>query len=105
MSELFQFIYREDFSGIESWDVSNVKNMSGMFYEVWNFNGDLSNWNINDKISIDDLCLENYPKNFTIPKDENGKYKPKKALALYYLVRNENIALNCLLYTSPSPRD
>lgn len=93
MSELFQFIYREDFSGIESWDVSNVKNMSGMFYEVWNFNGDLSNWNINDKISIDDLCLENYPKNFTIPKDENGKYKPKKALALYYLVRNENIAL------------
>ena len=93
MSELFQFIYREDFSGIESWDVSNVKNMSGMFYEVWNFNSDLSNWNINDKISIDDLCLENYPKNFTIPKDENGKYKPKKALALYYLVRNENIAL------------
>ena len=80
-------------SDISKWDVSNVKDMSEMFYKAEKFNSDFSNWDINDKIKISSLCLENCPKNFTIPKDENGKYKPKKALALYYLVRNKNIAL------------
>ncbi|WP_366535041.1 BspA family leucine-rich repeat surface protein, partial [Campylobacter jejuni] len=32
MSELFLYSKREDFSGIEKWDVSSVRNMSYMFY-------------------------------------------------------------------------
>ena len=30
---------------ISSWDVSNVTSMGGMFYEVTSFNGDISTWN------------------------------------------------------------
>ena len=93
MSGLFEYSRRIDFSGIETWDVSNVKDMSSMFYYARNFNGDISGWDIQDEISIGSLCLQNYPKNFTILKDKNGKYKPKKALELHFLVRNKNIAL------------
>ena len=76
-------------SDISGWDVSNVENMSRMFYGARKFNGDISGWDIKDEICIDSLDLQNYPKNFTIPKDENGKYKPKKALELYFLVRKD----------------
>ncbi|WP_299040694.1 BspA family leucine-rich repeat surface protein [uncultured Campylobacter sp.] len=31
MSELFVDVGRSDFSGLETWDVSNVEDMSGMF--------------------------------------------------------------------------
>ena len=70
MSKLFSYPYlRKDWSGIESWDVSNVEDMSGMFMclettldlSKWDtsnvvdmsnmfayskFNGDISHWNI-----------------------------------------------------------
>lgn len=36
---------RKDFSGIESWDVSNVVNMEGMFDECYVFNQPLGKWN------------------------------------------------------------
>ena len=32
--------------GLEDWDVSNVKDMSGMFEECEKFNCDLSKWNV-----------------------------------------------------------
>ena len=32
--------------GLEDWDVSNVENMEGMFYNCENFNSDLSNWDV-----------------------------------------------------------
>ena len=48
MSDLFC----EDFDGydlskldISLWDVSNVKDMSGLFFQCTNFNSDLSKWN------------------------------------------------------------
>lgn len=47
MSNLFRFSERRDFSGIETWDVSNVKNMSGMFWGS-KFNGDISNWDVSN---------------------------------------------------------
>ena len=46
MSKLFFASNRKDFSGIESWDTSNVKNMSDMFYGCINFNQNISNWNV-----------------------------------------------------------
>ncbi|WP_299041545.1 DarT ssDNA thymidine ADP-ribosyltransferase family protein [uncultured Campylobacter sp.] len=46
MSELFYKIRREDFSGIESWDVSNVTDMYMMFSERDNFNQPLNSWDV-----------------------------------------------------------
>ncbi|WP_279062318.1 DarT ssDNA thymidine ADP-ribosyltransferase family protein [Campylobacter lanienae] len=46
MSELFAWSWRGNFSGIENWDVSNVTNMSKMFYNCKNFNQPLNNWNV-----------------------------------------------------------
>ena len=37
---------RKDFSGIESWNVSNVRDMSLMFHNCHFFNADISNWNV-----------------------------------------------------------
>ncbi len=48
MSGLFEYSRRKDFSGIESWSVSNVENMSGMFYEATNFNSNISGWDVNN---------------------------------------------------------
>ena len=46
MSELFRNL---DFNGdISNWDVSNVKNMYGMFYKCTNFNTDISNWDVSN---------------------------------------------------------
>ncbi|MEI0524983.1 BspA family leucine-rich repeat surface protein [Brachyspira murdochii] len=47
MSELFRSSEREDFSGIETWDVSNVEDMSSMFKGCKEFNQPLNNWNTN----------------------------------------------------------
>ena len=38
---------------ISKWDVSNVKNMSEMFYGCKNFNCDLSNWDVSSVEKID----------------------------------------------------
>ena len=51
MSELFSSYYvtcySRDFSGIESWNVSNVTNMSHMFYNS-SFNQDISSWDVSN---------------------------------------------------------
>lgn len=46
MSELFWGSERKDFSGIETWNVSNVADMNHMFKETRTFNGNISNWNL-----------------------------------------------------------
>ena len=46
MSELFIDSDRKDFSGIETWDVSNVLDMREMFKNVETFNQDISSWNV-----------------------------------------------------------
>ena len=66
MSELFE---RTDFNGdISNWDVSNVKNMSYMFWGCKKFNQDISNWdvsNVSNREQIFGYC----------PIEE--KYRPK----------------------------
>ena len=46
MSNLFENSFREDFSGIENWDVSHVENMSFMFDCARYFNHPISNWDV-----------------------------------------------------------
>ncbi|ECP7578008.1 BspA family leucine-rich repeat surface protein, partial [Campylobacter jejuni] len=41
MSCLFRNSTREDFSGIETWNTSNVKTMAGMFWGCESFNQDI----------------------------------------------------------------
>lgn len=48
MSHLFQDSLREDFSGIETWNVSNVTNMECMFWNAKDFNADISKWNVSN---------------------------------------------------------
>ena len=48
MSKLFFKSKRKDFSGIENWDTSNVKNMRAMFYDCSNFNQNISNWDVSN---------------------------------------------------------
>ena len=53
---------------VSNWDVSNVTNMHSMFFRCESFNQDISNWdvsNVNDYINIFSYC----------PIEE--KYKPK----------------------------
>ncbi|WP_300758639.1 BspA family leucine-rich repeat surface protein [uncultured Brachyspira sp.] len=61
MSELFRNSKREDFSGIETWDVSNVENMSSMFKGCKEFNQPLNSWNTNkvkDMARMFDGCVK-----------------------------------------------
>lgn len=53
MSNLFEESEREDFSGIEKWDTSNVKTMVSMFGGAENFNKDISMWNVS---KVKEMC-------------------------------------------------
>ncbi|RDU52160.1 hypothetical protein CQA49_08265 [Helicobacter sp. MIT 00-7814] len=46
---------REDFSGIETWDVSNVKDMNSMFSHAKSFNQPLNKWNVSKVESMDSM--------------------------------------------------
>ncbi|CRF33777.1 hypothetical protein BRSU_1663 [Brachyspira suanatina] len=52
MKYLFSLIKREDFSGIDKWNVSNVIDFSYMFRECVNFNEDISKWNLSNAENI-----------------------------------------------------
>ncbi|WP_086296060.1 DarT ssDNA thymidine ADP-ribosyltransferase family protein [Campylobacter devanensis] len=67
MSELFAWSERKDFSGIESWDVSNVTDMRNMFAHCYNFNQPLDNWDVSSVIYMWEMF--EYCKNFNQPLD------------------------------------
>ncbi|EAH8152667.1 BspA family leucine-rich repeat surface protein [Campylobacter lari] len=48
MSYLFYYSKRKNFSGIEKWNVSNVKNMTSMFCGCKSFNQPLNEWNVSN---------------------------------------------------------
>ncbi len=48
ISSIFSFSTREDFSGIENWDVSKVKKMEYVFSHALSFNQDLSKWDVSN---------------------------------------------------------
>ncbi len=57
MSGLFYRVNRADFSGIESWDVSNVVDMSLMFYGCDIFDEDIGGWKL-DKLRFANRMFE-----------------------------------------------
>ena len=66
MSHLFE---GTAFNGdISNWDVSNVENMSNMFYECESFNQDISSWDVSNVIDMR-YMFDNCPI--------KEKYKPK----------------------------
>ena len=46
MSELFQNSKRVNFEGLETWNTSNVVNMSSMFELAENFNYNINSWDV-----------------------------------------------------------
>lgn len=57
MAFLFRDSTRKDFSGIESWNVSNVTNMGYMFSGAKSFNQPLDSW---DTSSVTDMSMMFY---------------------------------------------
>ena len=60
MSGLFKDSMLRNFSGIETWDTSNVKDMSFMFFSAESFNQSIENWTINKSCYIKDIFSSSY---------------------------------------------
>lgn len=76
MNRLFQGSKRRDFSGLETWDTSNVENMCCMFDRAKYFNHDISSW---DTSNVADMaCMFSEAENFNQSLDNwdvsNVKY-------------------------------
>lgn len=48
MSQMFRGAEIESFPFLEQWDVSQIKDMSGMFHSTDNFNSPLNNWDVSN---------------------------------------------------------
>ena len=57
MSVIFNDSNRSDFSGIETWDTSHVKDMSYMFYHAHSFNHPIGDWNISNVESMHSMFV------------------------------------------------
>ncbi|MDY4803375.1 BspA family leucine-rich repeat surface protein [Campylobacter sp.] len=68
MSRMFIEVSREDFCGIESWDVSNVVNMYAMFSGQKDFYADLSSWDVSKVENMDSMFYGCKKFNGQIPK-------------------------------------
>ena len=58
---------RHDFSGIETWDTSNVITMVGMFLGADNFNRNINSWNVSNVVDM--FQMFNSAKSFNQPLD------------------------------------
>lgn len=55
MSYVFANSTRQDFSGLETWCISNVKDMQGMFYNATHFNYDINSWNVSNVTNMKEM--------------------------------------------------
>lgn len=55
---LFQNSTRKDFSGIETWDTSNVTYMVGTFSGAKHFNQDISSWDVSNVFEMSNMFLD-----------------------------------------------
>jgi len=82
LNGLFENSWRtnEQFSGIENWDVSNVTNMSGMFWAAKSFNKPIGNWDVSNVTDMEGMFERaesfNQPlDNFTEKQKSSAEYK------------------------------
>ena len=88
MSHLFakydskNYTIKDDISGfngdISGWDVSNVTDMSGMFYYAKSFNQDISKWNVSNVIDMNGMFA--YAKSFN---KDISKWDVSKVIVCY----------------------
>uniref|UniRef100_UPI003F4BFA2E BspA family leucine-rich repeat surface protein n=1 Tax=Brachyspira catarrhinii TaxID=2528966 RepID=UPI003F4BFA2E len=75
MSGLFSGSEREDFSGIETWDTSNVVSMNSMFSFARKFNHNINNWNVSN---VEDMgYMFRYAIKFNQPLNNWNVHKVK----------------------------
>ena len=87
-SNLFRDFYKvKHIIGLENWDVSNVKNMSGMFWGCKKFNSDLSKWDVSNVENMYNMfvCCEKFNSNLSkwnvsIVKNMAGMFDDCKSL-------------------------
>lgn len=62
MGELFERSKRTDFSGIESWDASQVTDVSSMFSWTTRFNQPLNSWDVHNVDDMESMfcCAESF---------------------------------------------
>ena len=54
-----RYRYKESHANLSCLDISNVTDMSSMFYRVKIFNGDLSSWDVSKVETMEDMFLTN----------------------------------------------
>ena len=56
ITDISYLFYMDNFNGdISKWDVSNVKDMMGTFYECKSFNQPLNNWEVSNVTNMDGM--------------------------------------------------
>ena len=96
VTDMYQlFKNKQNFNDdISSWNVSNVTNMSEMFNFAISFNQDLGSWDTSNVTNMHAMFA--YASSFN---QNIGGWNTSNVTLMYYMFDN------CLLYTSPSPRD
>ena len=92
MQYLFFCSEREDFSGIEKWDISKVTRMHGMFEGCKNFNQPLNDWdvsNVKDTSQMFDGC-----ENFNQPLNDWNVSKVEDMYGMFAYCTSFNQPLN-----------
>ena len=92
MSNLFEEIHGRDFSGIELWNVSNVKNMEAMFQNS-DFNQNISSWDVSNVTNMKEMFSDSSNKSYEILLKKNQiALKKENQIAL----KKENTIISVL---------
>lgn len=88
MSGIFENSMLRNFSGIETWDTSNVTNMSSMFRGAKSFNHDISNWNVSKVKNMSNMFCR--AEKFNQPLDNWNVSKVKNIDGMFWAAVNFN---------------
>src|SRR5690625_190728 len=58
MSEAFRSVKFTSANNLEHWDLSNVTNLKGIFYNATNFNQDISSWDVSNVTNMSEMFYE-----------------------------------------------
>lgn len=81
MSQIFVLDDRDDFSGIEKWNVSNVTDMSCMFCNASRFNYNINAWDTSSVTNMEGMFNGAY--SFNQPLDKWNVANMKDMLAMF----------------------